>query len=54
MPIAHTTVAGAMAIISQFKENLNIKLQESIKLQKVPKKVTTYIKGPSDIMQTQL
>ena len=54
MPIARTTVTGAMAVTSQFKENLNIKLQESIKLQKVLKQVTTYIKGPSDIMQTQL
>ena len=47
-------MAGAMAIKSQFKENLNIKLQASIKLQKVPKKVTSYITGPSDIIQTQL
>ena len=51
MPIAHTTVAGATAVTSQFKENLNIKLQESIELQKIPKQVTTYIKGASDIMQ---
>ena len=54
MPIARTTVTGATAVTNQFKENLNIKLQESIKLQKVPKQVTTYIKGPSDIIQTQL
>ena len=46
MPITCTTVAGAMAVTSQFKENLSIKLQDSIKLQKVPKQVTTYIKGP--------
>ena len=32
MPIDHTTVAGAMAVISQLKENLNIKLQESIEI----------------------
>ena len=54
MSIARTTVAGATAVTSHLKENLNIKLQESIKLQKVPKEVTTCIKGPSDIMQTQL
>ena len=51
MPITRTIVTGATAVTSQFKENLNIKLQESIKLQKVPKQVATYIKGPSGIMQ---
>ena len=30
IPIAHTTVAGAMAVIIQLKENLKIRLQESI------------------------
>ena len=54
MLIVRTTVAGAMAVTSQFKGNLHIKLQESIKLQKVPKQVTSYIKGASDIIQTQL
>ena len=32
MLIARTTVAGAMAVISQLKENINIKLQESIEI----------------------
>ena len=32
MPIAHTTMAGAMALTIQFKENPNIKLQESIEI----------------------
>ena len=32
MPIARTTVAGAMAITSQLNENLKIKLQESIEI----------------------
>ena len=32
MPIACTTVASAMAVKSQLKENLNIELQESIKI----------------------
>ena len=54
MLIACTTVTGAMAVTIQLKENLNIKLQVSIKLQKVSKQITTYTKGPSDIMQTQL
>ena len=32
MLIAHTTVAGAMVVMSQLKENLKIKLQESIEI----------------------
>ena len=32
MPITHTTVAGAIAVTSQLKENLNIKLQESVEI----------------------
>ena len=32
MLIAHTTVAGATAITSQLKENLRIKLQESVEI----------------------
>ena len=32
MPIAHTTVAGAMAVMSQLKENHNIKLKESFEI----------------------
>ena len=32
MPIACTTAAGAMAVTSQFKENLKIKLQESVEI----------------------
>ena len=32
MPIAHTTVAGAVAITSQLKENLTIHLQESVEI----------------------
>ena len=32
MPIAHTIVAVFMAVTSQLKENLNIKIQESIKI----------------------
>ena len=54
MPIACTTVAGATALTSQLKENLNVTLKSLLKLQKVSKRVITYIKGPSDIMQTQL
>ena len=30
MPIARTTMAGTMAVTKQLKENLKIKLQESI------------------------
>ena len=32
MLITRTTVAGTMAIISQLKENLNVKLQESLEI----------------------
>ena len=32
MLIAHTTVAGTMAVMSQLIENLKIKLQESIEI----------------------
>ena len=32
MPIAHTIVAGSIAVTSQLKENLKIKLQESIEI----------------------
>ena len=54
MPIARTIVAGAIAIASLFRNNLIIKLKESSDYKEFPKQVTTYIKGPSDIMQTQL
>ena len=32
MPISRTTVAGSAAVTSQLKENLKIKLQESVKI----------------------
>ena len=32
MPIARTTVAGVTAVTSQLRENLKIKLQESIEI----------------------
>ena len=54
MPIAHTTVARAMAVTSKLKKKFNIKFKSLLKLQKISKQVTTYIKGPSDMMQTQL
>ena len=53
MPIAHTTVAGATAATSQFKKNLITK-SEGLADYRVSKQVTIYIKGPSNIIQTQL
>ena len=35
MPIAPTTVAGAMAVTSHLKENLNIKLQDSVEITEI-------------------
>ena len=32
MPIACTTMAGAIDVTSQLKENFNIKLQESVEI----------------------
>ena len=32
MPITCTTVAGAMSVTSYLKENLNIKLKESVEI----------------------
>ena len=55
MPITHTTVAGATAVTSQLKENLKIKLQESIEsIESFLSKSLHITKGPSDIIQTQL
>ena len=54
MPIARTTVAGAMALASQLKRILVLNYKSLLNEQKVSKQVMTCIKGPSDIMQIQL
>ena len=46
MPIARTTVAGAMAVASQFKENLIIKSIESSNYKEFPSKSLHTSKGP--------
>ena len=38
MPIAHTTVAGAMAVASQFKKNIITKLKGSYDYKEFPSK----------------
>ena len=54
MLIAHTTVAGATTVTNKKKKTVILNYKSLLKLQKVSKQVTKYIKGPSDIMQTQL
>ena len=54
MTITCTTVAGATAVISQFKRNIITKLKELADYKEFFKQVMTYIKGPSDIVQIQL
>ena len=45
MPIAHTTVAGAMAIAGQFKKNLIIKSKRSSDYKEFPSKSLHTSKG---------
>ena len=46
MLIARTTVAGAMAVTSQFRKNLIIKLKGSADYKKFPSKSPHISKGP--------
>ena len=46
MPIAHTTVAGATAVASQFKKNLIIKSKGSSDYKEFPSKSLHTSKGP--------
>ena len=46
MPIARTTVAGAMAVASQFKKNLVIKSIGSSDYKEFPSKPLHTSKGP--------
>ena len=46
MPIAHTTVVGAMAVASQFRKNLIIKVKASSDYKEFPSKSLHTSKGP--------
>ena len=46
MPIAHTTVAGAMAVASQVRKNLTIKLKGSSDYKEFPSNSLHTSKGP--------
>ena len=46
MPIACTTVAGAMVVASQFRKNLIIKLKGSFDYKEFPSKSLHISKGP--------